>query len=94
MERTDHGLSLVKQIDRKNVDLSFNLCYWLANTTAPERTALKPHLKELLPYLKMITISSANDVITQQKNLLDDYILPLGTGTFDTYALVEYMIRI
>lgn len=93
VERTDHALSLVKQIDRKNVGLSFNLCHWLATTTAPERTALKPHLKELLPYLKMITISGANNVITQQQNPWDDYILPLGTGTFDTYALVKYMVK-
>ncbi len=93
VERTDHALDLVKQINRKNVGLIFNLCHWLATTAAPERATLKPHLKQLSPYLKMITICGANDVITQQKNIWDDYILPLGTGTFDTYALIKYVVR-
>lgn len=93
VEREDLALNLVKLIDRKNVGLSFNLCHWLATTTEAERAELKPLLKELLPYLKMITISGANDVVSQQKNPWDDYILPLGSGTFDTYALLKYMIR-
>ena len=93
IERTDHALALVKQINRKNVGLTFNLCHWLATTSATERTTLKPHLKELKPYLKMITICGANDVVTQQKNIWDDYILPLGTGSFDTYNLIKYMVK-
>ena len=40
-----------------------------------------------------MTICGANDVITQQKNVWDDYILPLGTGSYDTYGLLKYMIR-
>ncbi|WP_169704643.1 hypothetical protein [Runella slithyformis] len=39
----------------------------LATTNQQERMMLKPHLKELNPYLKMITISGANDVISQSK---------------------------
>jgi sugar phosphate isomerase/epimerase len=95
VETTDHALSLVKQINRKNVGLTFNLCHWLATTTTTpaKRLELRPHLKVLLPYLKMITICGANDVITSQKNIWNDYILPLGTGSFDTYNLVEYMVK-
>lgn len=93
VERTDHALTLVKKINRKNVGLSFNLCHWLATTSPAERLLLQPHLKELKPYLKMITICGANDVITQQKNIWDDYILPLGTGSFDTYNLVKYLVK-
>ena len=93
LEKTGHALALVKQINRKNVGLTFNLCHWLATTSAAERLTLKPHLKELKPYLKMMTICGANDVITQQKNVWDDYILPLGTGSYDTYGLLKYMIR-
>ncbi len=93
VERTDHALALVKEINRKNVGLTFNLCHWLATTSQSERLMLKPHLKELSPYLKMITICGANDVITQQKNLWDDFILPLGTGSFDTYGLIKYMVK-
>jgi sugar phosphate isomerase/epimerase len=93
VERTEHALSLAKKANRKNVGLTFNLCHWLATTDEQERKMLKPHLKELNPYLKMITISGANDVITENKVIWDDYILPLGQGTFNTFGLVSFMIK-
>lgn len=93
VERNDHALALVKQIDQKNVGLTFNLCHWLATTTAAERSGMKAQLKEMKPHLKMITICGANDVMTQQKVAWDDYILPLGTGSFDTYGLVKYVVK-
>ena len=93
VERTEHALSLAKNVNRKNVGLTFNLCHWLATTDEQERKMLKPHLKELNPYLKMITISGANDVITENKVIWDDYILPLGQGTFNTFELVRFMIK-
>jgi sugar phosphate isomerase/epimerase len=93
VERTDHALQLAQKINRKNVGLSFNLCHWLATTNLTERTDLKSHLKEINPYLKMITISGANDIISQKKSVFDDYILPLGTGSFDTYDLLKYMVK-
>ena len=93
VERTDHALQLAQKINRKNVGLSFNLCHWLATTNLTERVDLKNHLKELKPYLKMITISGANDIISQKKSIFDDYILPLGTGSFDTYDLLKFMVK-
>ena len=91
--KTDHALALVKQINRKNVGLSFNVCHWLAGTGSLERASLKNQVKELMPFLKMITISGANDVITDKKTIWDDYILPLGEGSFDTYALLKYLLK-
>jgi hypothetical protein len=41
----------------------------------------------------MITVCGANDVVSKQKTIWDDYILPLGKGTFDTYSLIEYMVK-
>ena len=93
VERTDHALQLAQKVNRKNVGLSFNLCHWLATTSLTERTHLKSHLKDLKPYLKMITISGANDIISQKKSIFDDYILPLGTGSFDTYDLLKYIVK-
>lgn len=93
VERTDHALELVKKVNRKNVGLSFNLCHWLATTNLTERASLHAHMKELKPYLKMMTIGGANDVFSQKKSVFDDYILPLGTGSFDTYGLVEFMVK-
>jgi hypothetical protein len=86
-------LQLAQKINRKNVGLTFNLCHWLATTRLNERSNLKSHLKELKPYLKMITISGANNVISEKKAVFDDYILPLGTGNFDTYDLVNFMVN-
>ncbi len=93
VERTDQALALVKEINMKNVGLSFNLCHWLATTSSNERLELKQHLKTLFPYLKMISISGANDLVTKQKNIWDDYILPLGQGSFDTFNLVKFMVK-
>jgi hypothetical protein len=58
-----------------------------------ERAGLTGHLAELRPYLKMITISGANDVVSGKRVIWDDYILPLCTGSFDTFSLVRYLIR-
>jgi sugar phosphate isomerase/epimerase len=93
VERTGHALELVKLINRKNVGLSFNLCHWLATTTEAERSSLNEQLKNLRPYLKMITVSGANNVMSREKSVWEDYILPLGKGTFDTYGLLRYAVR-
>ncbi|WP_373331251.1 sugar phosphate isomerase/epimerase family protein [Salmonirosea aquatica] len=93
VETIDHALKLVKAADMKNVGLSFNLCHWLATTPLAERTDWKKDLKTLQPYLKMVTISGANQVDSQAKTPWDDYILPLGTGTYDTYDLVSYLVK-
>ncbi len=93
LAKTDHALALVKQINRKNVGLSFNLSHWLASSDSMERTTIKSHVKDLMPYLKMITVNGANNVITQKKTIWDDYILPLGEGSFDTFALVKYILK-
>lgn len=93
VERAGHALDLAQKADRKNVGLTFNLCHWLATTDAAQRATLREDLKQMLPYLKMMTICGANDVVSEQKNIWDDYILPLGTGSFDTYELVKYVLK-
>jgi sugar phosphate isomerase/epimerase len=93
VETIDHARSLAKAADMKNVGLSFNLCHWLATTPLSERDDWKNDLKTLQPYLKMVTISGANQVDSKAKIPWDDYILPLGTGTYDTYGLVKYLVK-
>lgn len=98
VERVDHALRLVKQIDRPNVGLTFNLCHWLATTPKADRTDWKGLLTTLKPHLKMITISGANDVDAAGMDngptgVWNQYILPLGTGSFDTYELVRFSVQ-
>lgn len=93
VETIDHARSLVKAVNMKNVGLSFNLCHWLATTPRSERNDWKNDLKMLQPYLKMVTISGANQVDSKAKTPWDDYILPLGTGSYDTYGLLKYLVR-
>jgi sugar phosphate isomerase/epimerase len=91
METTSHALDLVKKVNRKNVGLGFNLCHWLATTNEQQRVDLYPHLRTLRPHLKIMSVNGANNVISMKQTIWDDYILPLGQGSFDTKALVEFM---
>lgn len=98
VERANHALRLVRQINRSNLGLTFNLCHWLATTAKADRPRWRKLLTTLKPYLKMITISGANDVeAVGMKNgpggIWSQYILPLGTGSFDTYELVRYAVQ-
>lgn len=93
VQRLNHTADLVKKINRPNVGLSFNLCHWLATTDADGRKSLRKDLAELSPYLKMVTVCGANNVISTKPKQWDDYILPLGSGDFDTYGLLRYIIR-
>lgn len=98
VEKIDHALRLVQQIDRPNVGLTFNLCHWLATTPKANRSDWKGLLTTLKPHLKMITISGANNVDAAKMDngptgIWNQYILPLGTGSFDTYELVRYAVQ-
>lgn len=97
VERPDHALRLVQRVNQPNVGLSFNLCHWLATRNASQ-TDWKSLLTTLKPHLKMMTISGANDVAntglrTQPGGFWGQYILPLGTGSFDTYELIRYAMQ-
>lgn len=93
VESLDHAEQIVKAVNLTNVGLSFNLCHWLATTPKAQREDWKARLKQLQSITKIVTICGANDVDTQDKNVWNDYILPLGQGSFDTYALVQYFVR-
>jgi sugar phosphate isomerase/epimerase len=98
VERAEHALRLAQQIDRPNVGLTFNLCHWLATTPKAERGDWKGLLTKLKPHLKMMTISGANDVDAAGMDngptgIWNQYILPLGTGSFDTFELVRFAVQ-
>lgn len=83
---------LAKSVGRLTVGFSFNLSDWLATSSMEERNSIYSDLMNYIGKLKVVTINGANRVITEKVNPYDDYLLPLGQGTFDTYLLVEYLI--
>jgi sugar phosphate isomerase/epimerase len=92
LENLEQALSFVKVIDQKHVGLAFNLCHWLANTNIPERDNLYCELEMISPYLKFVSVSGANNVVSDKNSVWDDYILPLNHGSFDTFGLLSYLI--
>jgi len=91
VEKVDHAAMIAKKANKKNLGLSFNLCHWLATTNVDERLELNKQIKTLSPYLKMISINGANNIISSKPNIWGDYILPLGEGSFDVKSLVKYV---
>ncbi len=91
VERADHAARIVKKANKNNLGLTFNLCHWLATTNMDERANLNRQIKSLAPYLKMISINGANNIISSKSNIWGDYIRPLGEGNFDVRGLVKYV---
>jgi sugar phosphate isomerase/epimerase len=91
VEKTEHAMLIAKKVNRKNLGLTFNLCHWLATSSDAKRTTLKKQLTTLAPFLKMMSINGANNIISTNPNIWDDYILPLGKGNFDTKGLVRFI---
>lgn len=91
VEKTGHAMQIAKKVNRKNLGMTFNLCHWLATTNDTERKNLNNELKKLSPFLKMISINGANNVMSTKSNIWTDYILPLDEGTFNVKELVRYI---
>ena len=91
VERVDHAARIAKKANKNNLGLTFNLCHWLATNNLAERATLNKQIETLAPYLKMISINGANNIISSKSNIWGDYILPLGEGDFDVKGLVKYV---
>lgn len=91
VERVDHAARIAKKANKNNLGLTFNLCHWLAITNLDQRADLNKQLETFAPYLKMISINGANNIISSKSNIWGDYILPLGEGSFDVKGLVKYV---
>lgn len=91
VEKTGHAMQIAKKVNKRNLGLTFNLCHWLATTNDAERLKLDNELKKLSPYLKMMSINGANNVLSKKSNIWEDYILPLDEGSFAVKWLVKYV---
>ncbi|HSH18932.1 MAG TPA: sugar phosphate isomerase/epimerase family protein [Draconibacterium sp.] len=85
VERSDHAVKLVKQIDRTNVGAIFNTCHLLK---VEGEQGWEEKLLSALPFVYMISINGADSGNTKEMDW-DRLIQPLGEGTFDTWKLVK-----
>ena len=86
IERVEDALRVVRKADRKNLGVMLNLCHWLK--VGGEEKGLEPLLKEAMPHLFVVTINGA-DAGLGRRGGWDKLIQPLGSGTFDLYALLK-----
>jgi sugar phosphate isomerase/epimerase len=80
LERVEDAVRVAKQVDRKNVGVTFNLCHWL---NAGKGRDLKPLLQLAKPYLFVVTINGADT-----EGGWDRLIQTLDRGTFDICAFL------
>jgi len=85
VERVEDAVRVVKQVDRPNVGVTFNLCHWLK---VDEPGTLASRLELARPYLFQVTLNGADP-----KGDWDKLIQPLDRGSFDTCALLRALKR-
>ena len=83
---TADALRLVRQINRKNVGVSINLCHELMTDQAEK---LPTTIREAMPYLFLVSINGAD--AKQPGFGWEHLIQPLGRGNFDVYGLLKQL---
>ena len=90
IETAEDAIRVVKQVKRKNVGLTVNLCHELM---AGNGNRLPQILDEVAPHIFMVTINGADKkeecgplAWTQMWGRL---IQPLGQGSYDVYAFLK-----
>jgi sugar phosphate isomerase/epimerase len=84
-ESIAHTVKIVKMVNRPNLGMSFNLCHFLKVEGSEN---YQDKLKMALPYLKMVSISGADEGDTRMMSW-KRLIQTLGEGSFDTYRFVK-----
>jgi sugar phosphate isomerase/epimerase len=84
--RIEDALRVVKNVDRPNLGVSFNLCHFLAAKDEPN---LDARLREALPHLFMVSINGA-----EHEGGWDRLIQPLDRGAFDVYSLLKKLVAL
>jgi len=76
LERVEDCLRIAKQVDRKNVGVTFNLCHWLR---VDDEKNMKSLIEKAMPHLFVVTINGADSGGKDWKTLIQT----LDRGTFD-----------
>jgi len=75
VQRVEDAVRLSRQVDRKNVGVTFNLCHWLK----VDGKALEERLEDAKPYLFVVTLNGADVDGKDWAHLIQ----PLDAGSFD-----------
>jgi sugar phosphate isomerase/epimerase len=81
-QRVEDAVRIVKELDRSNVGVTFNLCHWLR---IDDEKNLKPLLESAMPYLFVVTINGADSSGKDWKHLIQT----LDLGSFDMRGFLK-----
>jgi sugar phosphate isomerase/epimerase len=84
--RVEDALRVVKNVDRPNLGVTFNLAHFLAAKDEPN---LDVRLREALPHLFMVSINGA-----EHEGGWDRLIQPLDRGEFDVFTLLKKLVAL
>ena len=76
VERVEDAVRLARQVNRKNVGVTFNLCHWLM---VDDKKNMKSLIEKAMPHLFVVTINGADSGGKDWKTLIQT----LDRGTFD-----------
>lgn len=96
LESVPHAIELLEKLDRPDVGLTFNLPHWLALTSPAQEQGLHELLVRARPHLFAVSINGATNIVdkSDRGTLWQSLIQPLGQGSFDTYALLDDLVRL
>lgn len=94
LETVEHGISLVKKIDRSNVGITFNLAHYLATQFTAGQNPVENFplwAAKAKPYLFAVSVNGADfpPPSDDRKKIWDTLIQPLGEGKYDTYSFLK-----
>lgn len=91
VESVEDAIRVAEKVNRRNFGMTFNLCHYLAHKN---RAGIDPWapldtlVQQAMPYLFALSLNGADAKDTDQKDIWDSFIQPLGAGDFDTYRFL------
>jgi len=83
VERVDDAVRLARQVERKNLGVTFNLCHWLM----VDGKDLDARLKEARPFLLAVTLNGADTGAKDWGKLIQ----PLDAGSYPVASLLDQL---
>lgn len=82
VEKVEDAVRVVKQVKKKNVGVTFNLCHWLR---VNDESSMESLIKSAMPHLFVVSINGADSGGKDWKQLIQT----LDKGSFDMYRFLK-----